>query len=169
MWAGLLDWVEATFLSSFEVVMLKMRFLIAAAAATVAATAFAHSKEDAAVDYRMGLMTVVGWNFGPLSAMVKGKMPFDATEFAKHADRIGYFSDQLLEGFPKGSGKGEHSDAKAAIWANFDDFTDKAKTFNTEAKALADVAKGKDEAKDKEQFRKVAAACKACHEKYKND
>ena len=148
--------------------MSKLHFLVVAAAA-VAATAFAHSKEEAAVDYRMGLMTVVSWNFGPLSAMVKGKAPFDANEFARRADRVAYLSDQLIEGFPKGSDKGEHTEAKAAIWANFDDFTEKAKTFNSEAKALAEVAKGKDEAKDKEQFKKVAAACKACHEKYKND
>ncbi len=153
--------------------MSKLRFLALAASAVVAATAFAHSKEDAAIDYRMGLMTVVSWNFGPLSAMVKGKVPFDANEFATHADRVAYLSDQLLEGFPKGSDKGsdkgEHTEAKAAIWANFDDFTEKAKTFSNEAKALAEVAKGKDEAKDKEQFKKVAAACKACHDKYKND
>ena len=36
-----------------------------------------------------------------------------------------------------------------------------------EAKALAAVAKGNDEAKDKEQFKKVAETCKSCHEKYK--
>jgi len=149
--------------------MSKMRFLAAAAAATLAMTAFAHTKDDDAVDYRMGLMTVVEWNFAPLSAMNKGKMPFDAVDYAKHAERVAYLSDQLVEGFPKGSDKNEHSDAKPAIWSNFADFTDKAKTFNTEAKALAEVAKGKDEAKDREQFKKLAAACKACHEKYKTD
>jgi cytochrome c556 len=151
------------------VAMSKMRFLIAAAAATLAVTAFAHGKPDEAVDYRMGLMTVVEWNFSPLGEMVKGKIAFDAAEFAKRAQRIANVSDQLVEGFPKGSDKNAHSDAKAAIWAHFDDFSEKAKTFDTEAKALADVAKGKDEAKDREQFRKLADACKACHEKYKND
>ena len=35
--------------------------------------------------------------------------------------------------------------------------------------ALAEVARSKDEAKMKAQFKKVAEACKACHEKYKND
>ncbi len=149
--------------------MLKSRILVALSAVVVAAAAFAHGKEDAAADYRMGLMTVVGWNFGPLSAMTKGKMPFDADDFDRHATRIAFLSDQLLEGFPKGSDKAENTSAKADIWAHFDDFTEKAKDFNTEAKKLAEVTKGKDEAKDKEQFKKVAAACKACHEKYKKD
>jgi cytochrome c556 len=149
--------------------MFKPRLLLSAAALCATVASFAHSHEDPAVDYRMGLMTVVGWNFAPLGAMVKGKTPFDAAEFSKRAERIAYVSDQLVEGFPKGSEKGEHSSAKAAIWTSFDDFKSKADDFTREAKALAVVAKGNDEAKDKEQFKKVAATCKACHEKYKDD
>ena len=145
------------------------RLLLAATCVASAAPVLAHSPEEDAVEYRQGLMTVIGWNFGPLGAMVKGKKAFDASAFALHADRIAYLSDQVVEGFPKGSDKGAHTDAKAALWANFDDFSDKAKAFNTEARALAEVARSKDEAKSKAQFKKVAEACKACHEKYKND
>jgi len=148
---------------------MKSRLLFAAACAAFAASALAHSPEEDAVEYRQGLMTVIGWNFGPLGAMVKGKKPFDASAFALHAERIAYLSDQVVEGFPKGSDKAAHTDAKAALWANFDDFSDKAKAFNTESRALAEVARSKDEAKMKAQFKKVAEACKACHEKYKND
>ncbi|MBN8884288.1 MAG: cytochrome c [Rudaea sp.] len=148
--------------------MLKSRLLVAATALSLSALVFAHGKQDDAVDYRMGLMTVIGWNFGPLGAMVKGKAPFDAADFSKHADRVAFLSDQIVEGFPKGSDKG-HTDAKPEIWANWDDFQAKAKDFNTQAKLLADVAKANDEAKDKEQFKKVAETCKACHEKYKKD
>ena len=36
------------------------------------------------------------------------------------------------------------------------------------AATLAEVAKG-DEAKRKEQFKKTAGACKACHDKYRNE
>ena len=149
--------------------MSKSRLLLAAICALLVAPVLAHSPEEDAVEYRQGLMTVIGWNFGPLGAMVKGKATFDATAFALHAERIAYLSDQVVEGFPKGSDKGAHTDAKAALWANFDDFRDKAKTFNSEAKALAEIAKGGDEAKTKAQFKKLGAACKACHEKYKND
>ncbi len=147
--------------------MFKIRLFLAASAVCVAAAALAHSPEEDAIDYRQGLMTVVGWNFGPLYAMVKGKTPFDAAEFSKHASRIAFLSDQLVEGFPKGSDKGHDTAAKPAIWESFDDFQSKAKDFNREALALADIAKGHDEAKDKEQYKKVANACKACHDKYK--
>ena len=143
-----------------------IRFIIATSALAVTALAFAHGKADDAIDYRMGLMTVIGWNVDPLGAMVKGKQPFDAAEFAKHADRIAHLSDAVVEGFPKGSDQG-HTNAKPDIWANWDDFQSKAKDFDTQAKLLAEVAKANDEAKDKEQFKKVAQACKSCHDKYK--
>lgn len=135
-------------------------------AALFAGTAFAHGKADDAIEYRMGLMNVIGWNFGPLAAMVKGKTPFDATDFAKHASRVANLADQIVEGFPQGSDQG-HTSAKPDIWTNWDDFQSKAKDFDTQAKLLAEVAKSNDEAKDKEQFKKVAETCKACHEKYK--
>ncbi|MGH8123074.1 MAG: c-type cytochrome [Rudaea sp.] len=147
--------------------MFKTRLFLAATGVCVAAAAFAHSAADDAIDYRMGLMTVVGWNFGTLGAMLKGKIPFDAAEFSKHAARIAFLSDQLVEGFPKGSDKGEDTAAKPAIWETFDDFQSKAKDFNREALALADIAKSNDQAKDKQQFKKLAGACKACHDKYK--
>jgi len=143
--------------------------LAACAASCIATLAVAHNVEDKATEYRQGLMHVVGWNFSPLSAMVKGKMAFDAAEFSKRADRLVFLSDQVLEGFQKAPPKGVNTDAKPEIWTSFDDFSTKAKDFATEAKALGDIAKAKDEAKDKEQFKKLAGTCKACHEKYKND
>ncbi|MBS0516251.1 MAG: cytochrome c [Proteobacteria bacterium] len=150
--------------------MLKPRLLVAASTLALSALAFAHdsAKPEDVIDYRQGLMTVIGWNFGPLGAMVKGKHPFEATEFSKHAGRIANLGDQILEGFAKGSDKGK-TDAKPEIWANWDDFQGKARDLDTQAKLLAEVAKAGDEAKDKEQFKKVAAACKACHDKYKKD
>jgi len=34
---------------------------------------------------------------------------------------------------------------------------------------MSEVAKGGDEAKMKEQFKKLGGTCKACHDKYKQD
>lgn len=147
--------------------MFPSRLLVAVSALALSAAAFAHGKKDA-VDYRQSLMTLIGWNFGPLGDMVKGKAPFDAAEFAKRAERVAVMSEQVMEGFPKDSLRKE-SYAKPEIWTNWDDFQAKAKDLSTEAKLLADIAKANDEAKDKEQFKKVAAACKACHDKYTRD
>lgn len=143
--------------------------VFAVCALAVAAGAVAQMKPDVVIGYRRSVMTMIGWNFGPMSAMVKGKIAFDANEFAKHADRIAFLAPQALEGFARGSDKGAETDAKPEIWTHFDDFQSKLNDLVEQSKALSDVAKTGDEAKMKEQFKKLGGACKACHDKYKKE
>ena len=149
--------------------MVPRRALPALALVAIAATAAAQMKPDVVIAYRRSAMTMIGWNFGPLSAMVKGKIAFDAKEFARHADRIAFLAPQVLEGFAKGSEKGAETDAKPGIWTHFDDFQSKLNDLIEQSKALSDVAQSGDEAKMKDQFKKLGGACKACHDKYKQD
>jgi cytochrome c556 len=149
--------------------MIKRVTVLAAITFGVAATAFAQMKPDVVIEYRRSVMTMVGWNFGPMSAMVKGKIPFDAKEFSRHADRIVFLAPQALEGFAKGSDKGAETDAKPEIWTHFEDFQSKLDDLINESKTMSEVAKTGDEAKMKDQFKKLGGACKACHEKYKKE
>ncbi len=142
---------------------------IAIAAAGIALPAAAQHKPEQVIHYRQAAMTMIGWNFGTLGAMVKGKTAWDAQQFALRADRIAGLVPQVLEGFAKGSDKGATTDAKPGIWTNFDDFKSKYDDFVTQSKALSDVAHASDEAAMRDQFKKTAEACKACHEKYKAD
>jgi len=142
---------------------------LAVSLTTLAATAIAQHKPDEVIEYRQSVMTMIGWNFSPLGAMAKGKIPFDAKQFAQHAERIALLAPQALEGFAKGSDKGHETDAKADIWTHFEDFQSKLNDLVNESKALSEVAKGGDEAKMKEQYKKLAGTCKACHDKYKAD
>ena len=128
----------------------------------------AQNKPSDVVHYRQNLMSVIGWNFGPLSAMVKGKIAWDEKVFTLRAERIAFLAPQALEGFVNASDNGGvETDAKADIWRDFDDFKAKLDDFVAQSKALSDAAKSGDDAKMKEQFHKTADACKACHEKYK--
>ncbi|MBS0571509.1 MAG: cytochrome c [Proteobacteria bacterium] len=142
---------------------------IAIVAAAFVLPAAAQHKPEQVIHYRQSAMTLIGWNFGALNAMVKGKTPWDAQQFALHADRLAGLAPQVLEGFAKGSDKGAETDAKAGIWTHFDDFTTKDKNLVEQTRALAQSAHGGDEATMKEQFRKTAEACKGCHDKYKAD
>ena len=142
---------------------------VAALLIGVAVNATAQHKPEAVIHYRQSAMTLVGWNFSPMSAMVKGKRDWDGKEFALHADRIAALAPQIQEGFAKGSDKGAETDAKPDIWKNPEDFQAKVNDFISESKALSDVAKSADEAKMKEQFKKLAGACGNCHDKYKAD
>jgi len=148
-----------------------MRFatLSLAVVATFACAAGAAVKPEAAINYRQSAYNLIGWNFGPLAQMMRGKAPWDAAEFSRRADRVAFLAPQLLEGFPEGSDKGADTEAKPDIWKHMDDFKVKMDDFVKQSKLLADVAKGGDEAKMKEQFKQTAAACKACHDKYRNE
>lgn len=135
----------------------------------LATSASGEIKPDLAIAYRRSAMTMIGWNFAPISAMVKGKTAFDAKDFAKRAERIAILSDQIFEGFPPGSDKGAETDAKAEIWTHYEDFQSKVADLARESKALDEVVKTGDETKMKDQFKKMAGTCKGCHEKYKAD
>ena len=149
--------------------MKRAAIAIAIAAAGLALPAVVQHKPEHVIHYRQAAMTMIGWNFGTLAAMVKGKTAWDAQEFGLRADRIAGLAPQVLEGFAKGSDKGATTDAKPGIWKTFDDFTAKDKNLVEQTRALAEVAKGGDAAAMKEQFKKTAEACKDCHEKYKAD
>lgn len=148
--------------------MLALTFAVAATLAG-AAVATAAVKPETAIHYRQSVYTMIGWNFGPLAHMVQGKSSWDAAQFAKHAERIAFLAPQLLEGFPPGSDKGADTEAKPGIWQNMDDFKSKMDELVKQSRALADIAKGGDEAKMKEQFKQTAGACKSCHDKYRNE
>jgi len=145
--------------------------LILAAAVTLgtAAIASAAVKPETAIAYRQAGYTMLGWNFGPMAQMVRGKTPWDAAEFARRAERVALIAPQLLEGFPEGSDTGATTEAKPDIWKNMDDFKLKMDDLVKQSKLLAEVAKSGDEAKMKEQFKQTAGACKACHEKYRSE
>ena len=129
--------------------------------------ATAQTKPEDAIKYRKSVYTVLLWNWMPLNAMMRGRIPFDADEFSRRADRVAALAPQLLEGFPPGSNEGAPTEAKAEIWTDFTDFSAKMKDLETESAALASIAKGGDEAAIKAQFAKTGGACKACHDKYK--
>ncbi len=128
----------------------------------------AQNKAADAVHYRQDIMGVIGWNFAPMGAMVKKKIAWDATAFAMRAERLQFLSTQVLEGFQNSASGGVETDAKADIWNNFDDFKSKLSDFVAESKALNEAAKTGDETKMKDQFKKTADSCKACHDQYKS-
>jgi cytochrome c556 len=150
--------------------MRRSSLILAIAATLCAITAVSAAvKPETAIAYRQAGYTMLGWNFGPMAQMVRGKTPWDATEFARRAERVALIAPQLLEGFPEGSDTGATTEAKAEIWKNMDDFKLKMDDLVKQSRLLADVAKSGDEAKMKEQFKQTAGACKACHDKYRSE
>ena len=131
----------------------------------------ADQKPEDVVQYRQSVYTIIGWNFKPIGAMVKGEVPFDAAAVARHAQYIEMMSKAAPEGFSKGTGPDvvKDTEAKPEIWTKATEFDSKMKDFQQEAAKLTEVAKGGDEKAIKAQFGKTAETCKACHKEFRKD
>ncbi|HRD67584.1 MAG TPA: cytochrome c [Candidatus Competibacter sp.] len=131
----------------------------------------ADPKPEEVVAYRQSVYTVIGWNFKPIGAMVKGEMPFDAAAVARHAQYVEMMSKAAPEGFRKGSGPDvvKKTEAKPEIWTKWSEFETKMNDFQQESTKLAEVAKTGDEKAIKAQFGKTAETCKACHKEFRTD
>jgi cytochrome c556 len=125
------------------------------------------TKEEQAIKYRQSVYKVILWNFGPMAGMAQGKVPYDATDFAKRAQRVATMAPMLLEGYPPGSGTGAPTRAKPEIWDNFDEFSKLMHAMEDKAAALAEVAKEGNLEKSRAAVGELGDACKACHDKYR--
>ncbi|CDH43892.1 MAG: cytochrome c [Candidatus Competibacteraceae bacterium] len=135
------------------------------------AASAADPKPQDTVDYRKSVYTIIGWNFAPIGAMMKGEVPFDAAAVVRHAQYVEMMSKAAPEGFTKGSGPDavKDTEAKPEIWTNWDKFEAKMNDFQQEAAKLTEVAKGGNEGAIKAQFGKTAETCKACHKAFRKD
>jgi len=140
--------------------------------AAVAAAAQAQgqpSKAEQALKYRKAVYQAIAWNFGPMSAMAQGKVPYEAKEFEMRAQRVAALTPMLSESYSPETQSVTGSKAKPELWSNRADFDAKMKTLVDRSATLASVSKGGDFEKSKAAFLDTANACKSCHDKYKAD
>jgi len=143
--------------------------LLLALAATGAHAQGQPSKAEQTLKYRKAVYQAIAWNFGPMSQMAQGKIPYDAREFEMRAGRVAALTPMLSESYSAESSGVAGSKAKPEIWTNRADFDAKMKDLVERSATLAMVAKTGDAGKSKQAFLDTAAACKACHDKYKAD
>jgi cytochrome c556 len=127
------------------------------------------SKAEQTLKYRKAVYQAIVWNFGPMSAMAQGKMPFNAAEFEMRAARVAALTPMLSDAYSAESQNVSGSKAKPEMWSNRADFDAKMQDLVERSATLATVAKGRDEAKTKAAFFDTAGTCKSCHDKYKED
>ena len=127
------------------------------------------SKGEQALKYRKAVYQTIAWNFAPMAAMVQGKIPFDAKEFAVRADRVAYLSPLLKEAYGPETRDVAGSKLKPAMWDQRADFDHRLDVLVERSAGLAKTAKGSDAAQSKSAFVATADACKACHEQYRAD
>ncbi len=136
-------------------------------AAACLCSSLALAEEHPAIAYRESLMTLVGANFGPMVAMLKGEIPWDDARMAGYGkDLKAGVGLNIMRGFPSGSDQGA-TKAKPEIWQNLEDFQKKLETMEMEAAKLGDTIAGADRKAIGDQIAVTGDTCKSCHDKYK--
>ena len=134
----------------------------------MASVAAAQAKPEDVIKYRQSVYKVMGWNFGPMAAMVKGEKPYDKEAFARNAMIVSQMAPLAMEGFAAGSDKGADTKAKPEIWTKSADFKEKMDKMVAETGKLATIARAGSFDEIKKQFGATGGSCKACHDDFKS-
>lgn len=142
---------------------MKTQVLAAMIAVTAAGAALAHGGvENETVLARMEGMKTLSTQLKTLGAMAKGQQAFDAAAAQAALDRLSEEAAQIPAHFEE-EVIVEKSEARPAIWQNWEDFAAKADDLHQRSAAL-EVAQPGDLGP---ALRDLGGACKACHADYR--
>ena len=132
---------------------------------TISSIAFAHSGvKDKNVKERMMVMKAMADNTKIIGQMLKGKTSFDENEAKLALERLSSLSLKTPKVFEVNA-TDPKSEAKPAIWDEFDEFT---KLSQDLAEATEVLARSVGTINDlRPAFKRVSSGCKACHSKYR--
>ena len=153
--------------------MKKKMVMIAVAAAVGALVgagasfqAAAQAKPDQLVKQRQSAMSLIGWYFGPIGAMMRGDRPYDAAVVMRNADYLEMLSKMPAEGFQP-STKDEKTRARSEVWSDKGKFDKAMENMQMELAKFKTVAHGSDQGAVKAQFGAVGKSCAACHDDFR--
>lgn len=128
----------------------------------------AHQGASGVVKERMELMKSLGDHMKSMAAMIKGKTPFDASKIAASARDIQDESRNIVRLFPEGSLKNP-SEARPAVWIQWDRFSELTDRLIDEARGLSDIAIAGSRREIKVQFTRVGKTCSGCHTDFREE
>lgn len=132
----------------------------------------AKDPEESAIDARQGEMQLRAFNTGPLVAMAKGDIPYDAEMAGTLANNLKVLlSLDNGRAWMKGSSNEDYPDkteALPAVWDSGSEIGDRGEAYAQAVNELADTAgQGLDAMRP--GVVNLGDACKACHDDYRED
>ena len=132
---------------------------------TASSIVFAHSGvKDKNVKERMMLMKEMANNTKTIGQMLKGKTAFDANEAKLALERLSSLSLETPKVF-KINASDPTSEARPAIWDEFDEFTRLSKELAETSLLLAESIDSIGDLRP--ALKRVSSGCKACHRQYR--
>jgi len=138
------------------------------ASAGVHAQEFTPEQAAKVTQTRQAVLKVVGWNVGPMGAMVRGLIDWDQEAFALRARRVAWMTTMIRDAFrPDTSSFDVQTEALPVIWEDFGEFETLAANLEASAAKLAESAGAGDEAATKAAFAAMVDDCRACHDRFR--
>ena len=132
---------------------------------TASSIVLAHSGvKDKNVKERMMLMKEMANNTKSIGQMLKGKTPFNADEAKLALERLSSLSLETPKVF-KINASDPKSEARPAIWDEFDEFTRLSKDLAETSILLAESIDSIGDLRP--ALKEVSLGCKACHRQYR--
>ncbi|MDA9613131.1 cytochrome c [Paracoccaceae bacterium] len=139
--------------------MLTLIFLV------ISSVAFAHSGvKDQNVKERMMVMKAMADNTKIIGQMLKRKTQFDADEAKSALERLSSLSLKTPKVFTVNA-TDPKSEAKPAIWDEFDEFTKLSLDLAETSIALASSIEIIEDLRP--ALKRISSGCKSCHSKYR--
>lgn len=150
--------------------MFKTLTLACTLLAAGAAQALDLEQAEKAAEIRQAVLEIAGWNAGPAAGMVKQKIPYDPERFQVYAERIAFSMTMIPDAFRTDTREFPlDTEALDVIWEEHEEFLERAADAREKSAALASVAKSGDLEKVTAAFLEMGEACKACHDKFRED
>jgi cytochrome c556 len=148
---------------------MKIKVISALLCLGLSGIALAEISASNAIKWRQSGYGVMAWNMTRIKMNIEGT--FNAKEVVTAANTIQAIANSgmgslYLPGTDEGAGW-EETRVKPELFTDKAGVAKVAKSFNQEANAMAKVAAGGDLNAIKEQFGKLGATCKGCHDDYK--
>ena len=144
--------------------------LFSATAVMQAAPVEAQGSAASAVTERQKIFKGLKDNMAPLAAIARGKADADKAAMVKSAKNIAALSRKIDPAFNVNTaGSSYKTEARDSIWSNRADFASKASALTSASDKLVAAANTGDKAKMVGALRGVGAACKDCHDKYRDE
>lgn len=136
----------------------------------VAQEAKSLKQAERSAETRQAVFGLLGSNMGPLGAMAKGKIPFDAKAVEKYALRINQLS-LMIEDYMRTdtSAFKVHGDALKDIWEKPESFEKRTNALVTASANLLKVAKLGEESAIKKAIGGVGKSCGGCHNEFREE
>ena len=131
----------------------------------ISSVAFAHSGvKDQNVKERMMVMKAMADNTKVIGQMLKRKTQFDANEAKSALERLSSLSLKTPKVFTVNA-TDPKSEAKPAIWDEFDEFTKLSLELAETSIVLANSIKNIEDLRP--ALKRISSGCKSCHSKYR--